>query len=79
MTEEEICKKAQSLVNGKTIVKIDGRWALKNSPREGQKCLERLSGGIGIALPWLSIKIGQPEEYQAALKIIKKYERLKHG
>lgn len=78
MTDDEITQKAQSLVDGKTIIKIDGRWALKNSSREGRKCLERLSGGIGIALPWLSVKDGQKEEYVNALKIIKMYERLKN-
>ena len=77
MTEEQINKKAQSLINGKTIIKIEGNWALKNSPREGRKCLERLSGGIGIALPWLPLKDGQKEEYRSALRIIKEYEKLK--
>ena len=76
MTDEQIIQKAQSLIDGKTIIKIEGRWALKNSIREGRKCLERLSGGIGIALPWLPIKDGQ-EEYRDALRIIKGYERLK--
>lgn len=75
MTSEEIAQKAEQLINGKTIIKIVGRWALKNSPREGRKCLERLSGGIGIAMAWIPLKDGQPEEYSNALKIIKEYER----
>ena len=53
MTDEQIKAKAKSLIDGKTLITISGRWALKNSPRLGRKCLERLSGGIGIALPWL--------------------------
>ncbi len=77
MTDEQINKKAQSLIKGNTIIGINGTWALKKSPREGRKCLERLSGGIGIALAWLPLKDGQKEEYQIALKIIKKYEELK--
>lgn len=76
MTAEEITKKAQSLIDGKTIIKIDGRWALKNSPREGRKCLERLSGGIGIAMAWIPLKDSQPDEYSNALKIIKEYETI---
>jgi hypothetical protein len=77
MTDEQITTKAQSLIDGKMIIKISGTWALKNSIREGRKCLERLSGGIGIALPWLQIKDGMKEEYRNALKIIKMYEELK--
>lgn len=78
MTEEEIHKKAQSLIKGNTIIKIQGTWALKNSLRKGHKCLERLSGGIGIALSWIPLKDSQKEEYRNALKIIKEYERLKN-
>ena len=78
MTEEDIHKKAQSLISGKTIIKIEGTWALKNSPKEGHKCLERLSGGIGIALSWIPLKDSQKEEYRNALRIIKEYERLKN-
>ena len=80
MVDSEINKKAKSLIDGKTtIIKINGRWALKNSPREGHKCLERLSGGIGLALPWLPLKDGQKDELRSALLIIKKYEELKNG
>ena len=78
MTGEEVTKKAQQLIDGKTIISVHGRWALKNSPKEGRKCLERLSGGIGIAMPWLPFKDGQEEELVNALKIIKTYERLKN-
>ena len=79
MTEEQINAKAEQLINKKPIISIIGRWALKNSPREGHKYLERLSGGIGIAMPWLPIKDGQKEELKNALRIIKEYERLKNG
>ncbi|MCK5603532.1 hypothetical protein KAR91_16730 [Candidatus Pacearchaeota archaeon] len=77
MTEDMITQKAQQLIDGTAIISIIGRWALKNSPKEGRKCLERLSGGIGIAMPWLPLKDGQKEEYRSALRIIKEYERLK--
>lgn len=79
MTDEEINKKAMQLINKKPIIKIDGAWAIKNSPKEGRKCLERLSGGIGIAMPWLPLKDGQKEELRSALRIIKRYEELKDG
>lgn len=78
MTDTVITQKAQSLINGKTVIKIDGTWALKNSLRKGHKCLERLSGGIGIALSWIPLKDSQKEEYRNALRIIKEYERLKN-
>ena len=77
MTAQQINKKAKLLIKGNAIIQIDSAWALKNSPREGHKCLERLSGGIGIALPWLPLKDSQKEEYRNALRIIKEYERLK--
>ena len=77
MTERQINKKAQQLLNKKPTIMIEGAWAIKNSPKEGRKCLERLSGGIGIAMPWLPLKDGQKEELRNALRIIKEYERLK--
>ncbi len=76
MTEQEINKKAQSLVDGKRSVKIIGNWAY-NPAYLGRGCLESRSGGIGLAMPNIPIKDGQKEEYQIALKIIKEVERLK--
>lgn len=76
MTDEEINKKAQSLVDGKRSVKIHGRWAY-NPSYLGRGCLESRSGGVGLAMPSILIKDGQKEEYQIALKIIKEVERIK--
>lgn len=75
MTDEEITKKAQSLVDGKRSVKIDGMWAY-NPTYLGRGCLESRSGGIGLAMPSIPIKDSQPSEYANALRIIKKVEQL---
>ena len=76
MIEEIINGKAQSLVDGKRSVKINGMWAY-NPSYLGRGCLESRSGGIGLAMPSIPIRDGQKEEYQIALKIIKEVERLK--
>ena len=75
MTNKEIIEKAQSLVDGKKSVKINGMWAY-NPSYMGRGCLESRSGGIGVAMPSISIKDGQKEEYQIALKIINEVERI---
>jgi len=76
MTEDKINKLAQGLVDGKRSVKILGIWDYKPAYME-RGCLVRRSGGVGLALPKIPIKEGQPEEYQFALKIIKEVERIK--
>ncbi|MCK5604486.1 hypothetical protein KAR91_21530 [Candidatus Pacearchaeota archaeon] len=76
MTNDQVSEKAQSLVDGKRSVKINGMWAY--SPTYlGRGCLESRSGGVGLAMPSIPIKEGQKEEYQIALRIIKEVERLK--
>ena len=79
MTADMINKKARQLINKRPTIMIEGAWALKNSPKEGRKCLERLSGRIGSACAWLPPKDWHEEEYKNALRIIKEYERLKNG
>ena len=76
MTQEEIHKKAQSLVAGSRSVKIGAIWDFKKNGYLGRGCLERRGGGVGLAMPHIPIKEGQIEEYQTALKIIKETERL---
>ena len=76
MTEEQITKKAQSLIDGKRSVKISGIWDYKKAGYLGRGCLERRSGGVGLAMPHIQLKESQKEEYQIALKIIKEVERI---
>ena len=73
MTDEEIHKKAQSLIDGERFVEIVGKWEYSKS---GRGSLYRVGGGIGLAMPNIPIKESQKPEYQDALKIIKEVEKI---
>jgi hypothetical protein len=78
MTDKEVKEKAITLINGKNFVKIEAIWDYKPTYMK-RGCLVRRSGGVGVAMPNIPIKYGQEPEYQAALKIIKLVEKLKHN
>ena len=71
MTEDEINKHANKLINGAKFIMLDRRWDYNKSK------LSVVGGGMLNAMPHLEAKEGQPEEYHNALRVIKAVERLK--